>query len=215
MNAAIDLMLDEAPEDAASAWDPGEPQPAPSKRAARRTYEGTGDPLCVRGVVIELKPERPTTSRDQARSARKHDVRGVTLRARDLAVERRRHLRLVGDDELPRRLPATRADCVDGPRPCPYVSCRHHLYLDVTQFDGVKLTFPDLEPDEIPYTCSLDVAEAGGATLEQAGALLNVTRERIRQLEVRAFKTLRRRLRLAGVEPGIDPEDRDDHEVAW
>ena len=32
--------------------------------------------------------------------------------------------------------PKTRADCVDGPRPCPYISCAHHLYLDVNNESG-------------------------------------------------------------------------------
>ena len=27
--------------------------------------------------------------------------------------------------------PITRADCIDGPRPCPWVSCRHHLLLEI------------------------------------------------------------------------------------
>ena len=27
--------------------------------------------------------------------------------------------------------PLTRAECKDGPRPCPWVSCRHHLLLEV------------------------------------------------------------------------------------
>lgn len=26
--------------------------------------------------------------------------------------------------------PQTRGDCVDGPRPCPWVGCRHHTYID-------------------------------------------------------------------------------------
>lgn len=29
--------------------------------------------------------------------------------------------------------PRTRADCLDGPRPCPWVACRHHLLFEVAR----------------------------------------------------------------------------------
>jgi Sigma-70, region 4 len=104
-------------------------------------------------------------------------------------LSRKRRLELFGDDDgdgLP-RLPATRGDCVDGPRPCPYVSCRHHLYLEVKPTTGaVVFVRPDVDVDELerlPDTCSLDVADRGGVTLEELGRQLNVTRERARQLQ--------------------------------
>ena len=40
-------------------------------------------------------------------------------------------------------------------------------------------------------TCALDVADRGGITLEEVGAILNLTRERIRQVEVRGLGKLR------------------------
>jgi hypothetical protein len=39
-------------------------------------------------------------------------------------------------------------------------------------------------------TCSLDVAAAGAHTLEQVGDLLNITRERVSQIEEEAIKKL-------------------------
>ncbi len=73
-------------------------------------------------------------------------------------------------------------------RPCPFVSCSHHLYLDVNPETGaIKLNFPHLEVWEMAETCSLDVADRGGITLEEVGAILNLTRERIRQVEVRGL----------------------------
>jgi hypothetical protein len=87
--------------------------------------------------------------------------------------------------------PQTRADCADIPRPCPFVGCVHNLYLDVNEDTGsIKLNFPDLEPWELPHSCSLDEAGCGEHTLDQVGALMNITRERVRQLEERLFDLL-------------------------
>lgn len=82
--------------------------------------------------------------------------------------------------------PTTRGDCEGGERPCRWVSCRHHLFLDVTSAGNLKLNFPHLEPDELEESCSLDVAASGGRLLEEVGGLMNLTRERIRQFEVDA-----------------------------
>lgn len=88
--------------------------------------------------------------------------------------------------------PRTRGDCTDMPRPCPFVGCKYHLYLDVNPETGsLKLNFPDLEPWELPHTCALDIADEGARTLEGVGDLINVTRERLRQLEVSSLQQLR------------------------
>jgi hypothetical protein len=39
-------------------------------------------------------------------------------------------------------------------------------------------------------TCALDIADRGGTTLEEVGAIMNLTRERIRQVEVKALAKL-------------------------
>ncbi len=102
-----------------------------------------------------------------------------------------RHLR-VFDEEMvsyPKgaERPRTRGDCLEGGsnaiRPCPWISCRHHLAIDVTKSGSVSLPWRDTPLEELEETCSLDVAERGGMTLEDVGALMNVTRERTRQLE--------------------------------
>lgn len=41
-------------------------------------------------------------------------------------------------DEEPRR-PRTRGECLGGYRPCPWVSCRHHLGVDVTEVGSLVL----------------------------------------------------------------------------
>jgi hypothetical protein len=79
--------------------------------------------------------------------------------------------------------PQVRADCADVPRPCPYVSCRYSLYLDVSSYGAIQFNFPNKEPHEMGESCALDAAEAGGMTLSEVGDRLDVTRERIRQIE--------------------------------
>lgn len=97
--------------------------------------------------------------------------------------------------------PMTRDECKSTTRPCPFVSCAHHLYMDVNPESGaIKLNFPHLEVWEMAETCSLDVADRGGITLEEVGAILNLTRERIRQVENRGLTKLR--AHLPGEEPG-------------
>ena len=80
--------------------------------------------------------------------------------------------------------PQTRSQCRHGLRPCPFVSCKYHLYLDVKESGAIKINFPDLDVWELEETCALDVAERGGITLEEVGEIMNLTRERIRQIEV-------------------------------
>jgi len=92
--------------------------------------------------------------------------------------------------------PRTRAECAGGARPCPWVACKHHLYLDINPRTGsIKINFPDLEPWELPHTCALDIADQGALTLEEIGVVTNLTRERVRQVEVRGLLTLHGRSR--------------------
>lgn len=87
--------------------------------------------------------------------------------------------------------PVDRGECKDGHRPCPLVGCQYHLYLDVNKTTGaIKLNFPDLEVEEMTETCALDVADRGGTTLEEVGVILNVTRERVRQIEEKSFSKI-------------------------
>lgn len=145
-------------------------------------------------------------SRDRRRSRRKRAVR-----ARTLSVKRMSRT----DSELGREIrarldalrPKTRGECAEGPRPCPHVSCRHHLYLDVSPRTGaIKLNFPDLEVWDMPISCALDVAENGATTLEDVGGILNLTRERIRQLELSALSRLEALGDMLALRELIDPD---------
>jgi hypothetical protein len=85
------------------------------------------------------------------------------------------------------------------------VSCKHNLYLDVNPSTGsIKLNFPDKEIWELEETCALDVADRGGITLEEVGGIMNLTRERIRQVETRGLQKLRT---IAEEEPRRPPAD--------
>jgi len=126
--------------------------------------------------------------------------RSKTMSRKEMArdLRRRRLMGLIDPEEqellgeIESLRPRTRAACVNGPRPCLYVSCKHHLYLDVNPETGsVKVNFPDKEVWELEETCALDVADRGGITLEEVGAIMNLTRERIRQVESRGLYKLR------------------------
>lgn len=85
-----------------------------------------------------------------------------------------------------RHLPLNRGECENSVRPCPYISCIYHLYLDVSPKGGsIIQNFPDLEPHQLKETCALDVVYKNptGLTLEEVGDLFGLTRERIRQVE--------------------------------
>ena len=90
--------------------------------------------------------------------------------------------------------PQTRADCAAASRPCPFVGCKHHLFLDVGREGSIKYNFGEdvAVLEKMTDTCSLDVARQGGIQLEQIGRKLNVTRERARQQEADAMLKLRK-----------------------
>jgi len=96
---------------------------------------------------------------------------------------------------LPSFMGFPRSDCTDGPRPCPLVGCPYNNYLDVNPRTGhITLTHGDRAPEDVPpdESCSLDVADRGGLTLEEIANVLGLTRERIRQIELGAIKKIRK-----------------------
>ncbi len=134
-------------------------------------------------------PEAPVT-REQRRSRRKREIRARTISVKRMTKRELEIGRLLYPEHDYEK-PKLRSECVDGARPCPFVSCKHHLYLDVSARTGaIKLNFPDLEVWEMTETCALDIADRGGTTLEEVGAIMNLTRERIRQVEVKALAKL-------------------------
>lgn len=150
------------------------------------------DPLAIDGSLARKEAQTADTAvtREQRRSRRKRAVRARTISVKRM-TKRELELGRLLYPETDYWKPRQRAQCAEAVRPCPYVSCKHHLYLDVSERTGaIKLNFPDLEVWEMNESCALDVADRGGTTLEDVGAIMNLTRERIRQVEVRALAKL-------------------------
>jgi hypothetical protein len=155
---------------------------------AARTIERDGvDP--IQGPGLKKCGEESIT-REQRRSRRKRDIRARTISVKRMTKRELEIGRLLYPENDYWK-PRTRSECLEGLRPCPFVSCKHHLFIDVSARTGaIKLNFPDLEAWEMTESCALDVADRGGTTLEDVGAIMNLTRERIRQVEVKALAKL-------------------------
>lgn len=132
-------------------------------------------------VVLVKKPGRPRKQR-QKEVSRARTISIVRLPKREIERERA----LYEDSGIVR--PRTRGECEGGSRPCLFVSCKHHLYLDVSKKTGaIKLNFPDIGAEEMVESCSLDVADKDGATLNEVCDAMNVSSERVRQIELYAI----------------------------
>ncbi len=156
-------------------------------------------------ATTTVADDEPAVTREQRRSRRKRDVRARTISVKRMTKRELELGRLLYPDVEGVERPVTRADCEGGARPCPFVSCKHHLYLDVSARTGaIKLNFPDLEVWEMTETCALDVADRGGTTLEEVGAIMNLTRERIRQVEVKGLAKLQALRDMAALRDYVD-----------
>lgn len=166
--------------------------------ARKRFVDGGGRERCLE---CERDRKRAYETRREPR-VRRRDVEQAVVVSRSALA--RVHLRVV-EDELP-ELPWTRGDCADVPRPCPFVSCRHNLYLDVSSKGAVRFAFPGLEPGEMPAesSCALDVADRGGLLENEVAAALNVNLRWAQKIEARALSKLR--TRAAALRAHLDEE---------
>jgi hypothetical protein len=155
------------------------------------TGQGDASDEPAQDAAAHGKAEMPEVSRKVRRRRRRTRPRSKTIAMKRLTREELRIGALMYPPvDIPR--PTSRAECREEARPCPWVACKHHLYLDINPETGsIKINFPDLEPWELSHTCALDVAERGGITLEEVGEIMNLTRERIRQVEVRGLLKLK------------------------
>lgn len=168
-------------QDAPELSDRGEGTPRPPKRALRAAHSHRPRPRTLPGHVSKRALEAMRTD-----TASEHQVMG---------------------DAEPK--PRTWGECKErfgDAEPCPYVSCRHHLALEVgaprrvvgadglvqIRDPGLKVNFPHLPIEQLPETCSLRAAEQHkGMTLEEVSVHLNLTRERARQIEAIALAKMR------------------------
>src|SRR3982751_5026142 len=70
-------------------------------------------------------------TREQRRSRRKRAVRARTISVKRMTKRELEIGRLLYPEEDYEK-PKSRAQCAEGMRPCPFVSCKHHLFLDVS-----------------------------------------------------------------------------------
>lgn len=103
-------------------------------------------------------------------------------------------------------------DCVglgfNADRPCPYMACENHLGLDVKTEGVVRVNerWDDGRP-----TCLRDVTKDGHSlTLEEVGGVFGLTRERVRQVEVRALMKLKAEALQDGIDGPAEPLDRGE-----
>jgi hypothetical protein len=96
-------------------------------------------------------------------------------------------------DKLER--PRTYSDCLrlrlgSEHRPCPFVSCEHHLMLQVIN-GKVYLNHGTDDIDKLPYTCAAYEASGDTLTLEAIAQRLDISKERVRQLQNEAIGKLK------------------------
>lgn len=144
--------------------------------------------------ILNDDGSRKEASADEKRF---REVRPIVEKMREVSDSERAIMRAEGSyvDRFDR--PKTRRDCLPGgmnaARPCPWVSCKHSLFLDVNKDNGnIKLNFPDLEPHEMApgACCALDVAETNESSVYAVAELTNITHVRVRQIELGALRRL-------------------------
>lgn len=140
-------------------------------------------------LALAIEPSDSPADEDEPRRRRSRSrARTISIRRLSKAELNRGRMLFPEEDYWK---PRTRAECRDMDRPCPFVSCKYHLYIDVHPVRGsIKLNFPDVEVWEMTDTCALDVADRGGITLEEVGEIMNLTRERVRQVETAGLARL-------------------------
>lgn len=143
-------------------------------------------------------------------------------RARTESIKRlsKRALRAGAEEtaDYTESLPATWGECQSRglgtpENPCWFARCKYSLLLDINEATGaIKVNHPGaldgtgaLDPSVLRETCVLRVA-AVERTLEETGMLYNLTRERVRQIEMKGLAALKELASLARLQDWIDVE---------
>lgn len=182
--------------------------PAPRRAAPKRALQ----PPAPRPSAFEQARARAGDGRRMLAGTKWKSISGSTLNLS--RVEREEFAELqhgVIEDGLYEGRPRTVGDCESDPesplggasKPCPWVSCRFHMYLSVKTgrrdaggrelAPSLQLHFPHIEPDQLSPegSCVLALARRGGMEIEEVGRAINVTVERVRQM----FAVVRTKLR--------------------
>lgn len=92
--------------------------------------------------------------------------------------------------------PKTRGECDGVPRPCPFVGCRHHLWI----WDaGEQLDHQPVDPGDLEHSCALDIADEVAAkdrvvNLHDLGVLMRKRKETVLAVNREATQNLRNAL---------------------
>lgn len=96
-------------------------------------------------------------------------------------------------NEEPR--PRVYADCADHQGPCPWVACRHNIFLDVNPRTGkISFRYPNVELEDLGETCSLRLAALGSRGVSEVSKILNVAQPIVSMTFAAALAKLRPRL---------------------
>lgn len=145
-------------------------------------------------------PERPRKPRQAAQRRQRRAERPLSIAPGKKLTRVEKFDRAADEwgliaDGVDQRRPERFSECKRGP--CPFVSCRFHLYLDVNEQTGaIKINFPGKEPWELKQTCARRVGRrvlltGQESSVAKVAKLLNVTDERVRQIEGKAIVRLK------------------------
>lgn len=91
--------------------------------------------------------------------------------------------------------PRTRAEC-GKQRPCPWISCKYHLYLDVNPQRGrITINYPNIPPWEMENSCVLDLIETsrGEMISKKIGEkALNMSRQAVCIIVLNGIRKIKR-----------------------
>ena len=127
----------------------------------------------------------------------------ATIAASNAADDRAPVVLRLGDGKrltLQPKPPATRGECVDGPRPCPHTACHHHLFA-VAGDERPGRRVAGRTPEStlrtvyrlpvVPPSCTLDVADSGAQSVDETGNHLGLKASQVHALEASGLKKLR------------------------
>jgi hypothetical protein len=97
----------------------------------------------------------------------------------------------IAELEIEAERPRNRTECASGPRPCPWVSCRYNLYLDVNPSGSIRVNLP-IAVEQMTESCVLDFDERPQSQ-DQIGELFGLSRQRVQQIEQETLARLIKR----------------------